>query len=1025
MRPACLWKTTALLFAITSVPAQAQQLVLPPEEGGEIISIGQPPLWKPYGGGSLGSYYPGDASDMTAYVDLGVDKDLMNPVVGGLVLGGEAYGGIQGNRIDGGLRVLANIPFLRLGFGVDWNFRDGDLPFLLRFAGPVRRGGLFGRGGLLTIDWLPARGNSFNVGVKLPINQPWRGKTRPDRTSIKLKQVRPDPVPFEDPSPALMDALAHLGETGWWINRFVTPAMDQRGRTRDQATAAFTADVDELRDRLQSSDPMLGQGHTAEAEIRAFHAEMARAFSIAASGSDVPFGTSTPDGEIIAAKAREILLDRVLFPYNRLLGVKKQHDSTREFGARAAGAFSRWAIHSSMVATDRLAAVRFVFQEILDGIEDVRAYNKSVWHDERLVWLPLQYGLLPEEHDSGPELDRILERALNREFYDGNQGAYIINSQFQFELANALESAEDYHVLWIHDFRGVNAAGDPDEVGLFHTNLYIQTLTARVREYDESAKLPLYFLFMDQHYYEINKARRWISYLEDPMHYEFDFPSGYEWMADTLRASQAALRDAVAGSALLQAEASQYGEDWLRKRIKVHVSITNPADPTYWASEPFPVMSWPDNVMRDHRKIAFYDITEADPYKGMAMYSGMGIGEHYMGPTWEDRAVMLRGPAALDMKNAARELLLNQGFRENEIPPPLKPMDFADDYWDEVEAYKAENLGGIRAVELHSETGYEAKPINVARAVLFTLAPPGMVLILPDSLWHGPLWASMLAGSCLRGARVLIIHPSQRNAPGQAFMTLSRANEMFERAIIFRHELEDQIAAVGGQYRVGLYDTDIDVANVPARMQAAADGLRAPWLREALQVPDDWEPIFANADSIFPDFEVTYIVEDVEDRRPKLHLKTNLFVSASVLRALLEAPEWRPFVLRYAEERIRDVISEESVEGYRSARELGRALRPEFVALVESVERLLAEDDEDTAAMYNMVGSTNMDYRSLLMDGEVALLISGQGSMAGFLDAVILAGNTKWLDDVEELDRYLPRYEGFKWKTSRWIKNML
>jgi hypothetical protein len=326
---------------------------------------------------------------------------------------------------------------------------------------------------------------------------------------------------------------------------------------------------------------------------------------------------------------------------------------------------------------------------------------------------------------------------------------------------------------------------------------------------------------------------------------------------------------------------------------------------------------------------------------------------------------------------------------------------------------------------MHSETGYEAKPINVARAVLYTLAPPGMVLILPDSLWHGPLWASMLAGSCLRGARALIIHPSQRNAPGQAFMTLSRANEMFERAIIFRHEMEDQIEAVGGQYRVGLYDTDIDVANIPARLQAAADGLRVPWLREALQIPDDWEPIFANADSIFPDFQVEYIVEDVEDRRPKLHLKTNLFVSASVLRALLAAPEWGPFVLRYAEERVRDVISEETVEGYRSATELGRALRPEFVALVESVNRSLAEDEEDRVALYNMVGSTNMDYRSMLMDGEVALLISGKGSMAGFLDAVILAGAARWIDDVDELDQYLPRYEGFKWKTSRWIKNML
>ncbi len=1014
----------ALIVANDVAPLRAQ-VILPPEEGGEIVSIGQPPLWKPYGMGSLGGYYEGDATDLTAYLSLGVDKDLMNPVVGGLVFGAEGYGGMQGNRVDGGLRALLHIPFIRLGGGVDWNFRDGDLPFFLRLSGPLRRGGLLGRGGLLTIDWIPARGNSFNVGVKLPIAQPWRGKTRPQTIAVKMHPVRPDPLPYEETDPALEEALANLEETGWWINRFVTPGIDQRGRTREQAVANFTADVHEMRERLSGADPLFGEAHTAEAEVRAFHAELARAFSIAASGEAMPFGSTTEEGETIAAQAREILLDRVLFPYNRLLGVKKEHDSTREFATRAAGAFSRWAIHSEHVPSDRLAAVRYVFQRLLDGVEDVRAYNKEVWHDERLVWLPLQFGLLPEQHDSNAELDVILERALDRKFYDGNGVWYIINAQFQFELANAVERAEDYHVLWIHDIRGVTGTGDPDRVGAFHVNLYIKTLTERVRQYDETGKLPIYMIFMDQHYYEINKARRWISYLEDPMRYEFDFPSGYEYMADTLAANQAALREAVASSRLLQAEASQYGEDWLRKRIKVHVSITNPADPTYWASEPFPVVSWPDNVMRDHRKIAFYDITEDDPYRGTVMYSGMGIGEHYMGPTWEDRAVMLQGPAALDMKNAARELLLNQGFTAEEIPPPLKPKPLAEDYWDRVQSMMDEFEGGARALELHSETGYLPKPINVLKAVLYTLAPPGTVLILPDSLWHSPLWASMLVGSCMRGARVMIIHPSQRNAPGQSFMTLSRANELFERLIIYQHEMAVQLDAAGGMLKTGLYDTDIDVANIPARLQAATQGLQVPWMREALQVPDDWEPQFARADTLFKDFEVEYVLEDVEVRRPKLHLKMNLIVSAGVLRALIAAPEWPGFVREYAEQRILDVQSERSPDEYRDVQELGRSLREDFFDLVRSVGENSTEVQRETAVFYHIVGSSNQDYRSMLMDGEVALVISGKASIHGLLDALMLAGAAVWLDDVAVLNEYLPRYEGFEWKSSRWIKNML
>ena len=70
--------------------------------------------------------------------------------------------------------------------------------------------GRLGRGGLLTIDWIPARGNSFNVGVKLPINQPWRGKTRPTTISVKMKQVRPAPPPYDNPSPALLEALDNV-----------------------------------------------------------------------------------------------------------------------------------------------------------------------------------------------------------------------------------------------------------------------------------------------------------------------------------------------------------------------------------------------------------------------------------------------------------------------------------------------------------------------------------------------------------------------------------------------------------------------------------------------------------------------------------------------------------------------------------------------------------------------------------------------------------------------------------------------
>jgi phosphatidylserine/phosphatidylglycerophosphate/cardiolipin synthase-like enzyme len=65
--------------------------------------------------------------------------------------------------------------------------------------------------------------------------------------------------------------------------------------------------------------------------------------------------------------------------------------------------------------------------------------------------------------------------------------------------------------------------------------------------------------------------------------------------------------------------------------------------------------------MRDHRKIVLYDVSEQDPGRGQAIYTGMGVGEHYTGSTWEDRAILVRGPALVALKDATREALLKSG----------------------------------------------------------------------------------------------------------------------------------------------------------------------------------------------------------------------------------------------------------------------------------------------------------------------------------------------------------------------------
>src|SRR5258708_39328247 len=78
-------------------------------------------------------------------------------------------------------------------------------------------------------------------------------------------------------------------------------------------------------------------------------------------------------------------------------------------------------------------------------------------------------------------------------------------------------------------------------------------------------------------------------------------------------------------------------------------------------------------LMRDHRKLAFRDVSESDPTAGCGVFTGEGVGEHYEGPYWEDRSLLVRGAALVRLKAEARELLLSQGFRDDEIPFCLRP----------------------------------------------------------------------------------------------------------------------------------------------------------------------------------------------------------------------------------------------------------------------------------------------------------------------------------------------------------------
>ena len=1005
---------------------QAQD-VLPPNRGGRTVSMGIPPTWRWAAGFSAGVHGADDAK-VTAYANLGVYHDLLNPMTAALGVLGEAYAGTRGTfsasgGVDGGVRLGLFSPATRLAVGADYNFRDHDVDLSLSMIHPFQRGGILVRGGQLRIDYLPTRGHSLNIGVRLPFGQPFLGRSRPRQDHVELADPEPPPI-YLVPDTTLVEALAQADTAAHWLNRLTMPYTEQWDWSADDALEEFATEMGELRDHMATEEGDGGGVRSPIEDVEAYHRALDRAFSIATSGTGLPIGETTPLGVTVSAKAREIILDQVLLPYNRLLGQKKDPDSTWGLGASASGQFYEWLSEEDELEFEELRATTWTFAQVLALIEDIRARNLDRWQDSRFVWLPFQLALKPDQHDEREELDALVERATRQPHTRGNKRWYIENDLFLAQLQRMILDAEDYHVLWIHDFRGYDSEGDPDEEGFRQVvEAYLPALINRVSQYDDVGKIPQYLIFIDQMYFLANQGRLWLDLLQDPLNHEIDLPDGFESWEDSIAALQTDLRRAVAGSRLMQSQARHFGEDWIGNLVKVHVNVTNPPDPSFWTNEIFPFfMGTPDVIMRDHRKITFYDVTEEDPYKGRAIYTGMGVGEHYVGASWEDRSMMVQGPALLSLKDAARQLLLNQGLEAREIPWELQPRERAADYDQAVQDSIAAIGDWGWDVQLHNQIGFRFKAVSVFKATLYSLMPPGSVIKAPDSIWGSHFWASMLLGHALRGGRSLIIAPAIANAPSAGFPQMSRAQEGLTRVVVASEIFAPQLRQLGGLIKVGLYNSELPVGDVGHKLEAFSRALEeTPWLKEFYGFhPDVVAGLATMAEELMdPAFEEDH--GNAALYPPKLHMKANYFATREAWDQLLSLPEvGESFRLYFEELRLRNEALRRGE--YRDPNIMNEVLLPRTREILVSYVQELPTEVRDRIAIFFAIGSHNQNNRSMVLDGEVALVVGGFSALFGLPDFLVIVGLSEWIDDLDELEELFPAYTGIKRRISHWIR---
>jgi hypothetical protein len=806
-------------------------------------------------------------------------------------------------------------------------------------------------------------------------------------------------------------ALAHMRREALWTIDLINVFYAGLGKSYDAGLATQRDTIAAYIRNASRTGPLHPGGWSPAHEIALWHAQMRQAFAVAAgltptAAANGGQATASGVGFEIARAARRALLDSVLIPYDARFGQYKDPNQIMGYGSRGRLAFAAW-LDISSVAPDRRPAVLAVFDGILGILEQCRRELYRVnGTDSRLNWMPMQFALEAEEHDDQEELDRLIERVVDRPFTGGNAAVFMLGQQFQVELAYQIASARSYQVLWIHDYRGVAAGQMPDSVGAYQTGNYLRALLRGVERYDSLGRMPAFFIFNDQNYYIAGKSQLWMDLLQDPLRHRLKLPPADSAMQRNFGALQDSLRAAVARSRRLQELARTQGRGFVEKLVRVNISITQPSDLSYRSTRiigVLPIVS--DNLVRDHRKITFFDLSEDDPSVGRAAYTGVGVAQGYADPTWDDRVLIVAGPAILSLKQDAVRLLMRNGFKPDEIPAPLRPAPLSPDYEDKVAALEAQGYSA-RGVQVHNDVGFGWKRASVVEMMLITLMPPGSLIFIPDSLWTSLTYASHLVVAALRGCDVYLIAPSYANAPSASYATMTRNLDIFGRLLEVQNGLRAETARLGGGLRVGVYTRTSPVNDAEARYAEVARTFDAnPWLQRLFLVTDSLMADLNAAPGRLAaaGYAPQPLIEDSLDRRPRLHAKTQLFATHATLEAISRLPDYQQFMREQFRSTLGVVRTPDNMgmPGPKRA-ETSMALERAFSELMPA--------QRDSAILFLTVGSQNKDTRGLFLDGETNFVVSGAWALQAYSEMFYSFGVTTWIDTQEQFRALFPTY---------------
>lgn len=90
--------------------------------------------------------------------------------------------------------------------------------------------------------------------------------------------------------------------------------------------------------------------------------------------------------------------------------------------------------------------------------------------------------------------------------------------------------------------------------------------------------------------------------------------------------------------------------------------------------------------------------------------------------------------------------------------------------------------------------------------------------------------------------------------------------------------------------------------------------------------------------------------------------------------------------------------------------------------MVQTWHERLDEEAQERVVFFSMMGSQNQNYRSMIMDGEVAFVASHWPAVIPYMDLVSIVSQSRWFDEPGDLAELLPEYSEWKRRLGRWIK---